>query len=129
MFQRGVEESYVRLYVEKYAALNPHSVPLQLVPVGKVVTHSMLVDEQEVLRSRFYQEFMKPQGIFEAIGFSVLRTERRMGWLAANRLQDQPRYGDAEVRLLTLLSPHVCRAITISETCSILRPSGPRLLR
>ena len=87
MFQRGVEERYVRLYAEKYAALNPHSVPLQLVPVGKVVTDGMLLDEQEFLRSRFYQEFMKPQGIFEAIGFSVLRTEQRMGWLAANRLR------------------------------------------
>ena len=119
MFQRGVEERYVRLYAEKYAALNPHSVPLQLVPVGKVVTNGMLLDEQEFLSSRFYQEFVKPQGIFEAIGFSVLRTERRMGWLAANRLQGQPRYGDAEVRLLTLLSPHVCRAITISDALNL----------
>ena len=38
MFQGGVEERYVRLYAEKYGALNPHSVPIQLMPVGKVVT-------------------------------------------------------------------------------------------
>ena len=69
MFQRGVEERYLRLYAEKYAALNPHSVPLQLVPVGKVVTDGMLLDEQEFSRSRFYQEFLKPQGIFEAHWF------------------------------------------------------------
>ena len=117
---RGVDESYERLYAEKYAAINPHSVPITLLPVGKVVTtrHDQF-DEQEVLRSRFYQEFMKPQGIFETIGFNVLRTEQRMGWLAANRLLDQPRYGDAEVRLLTLLSPHVCRAITISDALNL----------
>jgi DNA-binding CsgD family transcriptional regulator len=42
-----------------------------------------------------------------------------MGWLAANRLEGQPRYGDAEVRLLTLLSPHVCRAITISNVLNL----------
>ena len=35
------------------------------------------------MSSRFYQEFVKPQGTFETIGFSVLRTEQRMGWLAA----------------------------------------------
>ena len=116
---RGVDESYERLYAEKYAAINPHSVPITLLPVGKVVTTRMINLEQEVLGSRFYQEFMKPQGIFETIGFNVLKTERRIGWLAANRLLDQPRYGDAEVRLLTLLSPHVCRAITISDALNL----------
>ena len=118
-FQRGAEERYERLYAEKYGALNPHSVPITLLPVGKVVTTRMILTEQEFLSSRFYQEFVKPQGIFATIGFSVLRTEQRMGWLAANRLQGQPRYGDAEVRLLTLLSPHVCRAITISDALNL----------
>ena len=118
-FQGGAEERYERLYAEKYGALNPHSVPITLLPVGKVVTTRMILTEQEFLSSRFYQEFVKPQGIFATIGFSVLRTEQRMGWLAANRLQGQPRYGDAEVRLLTLLSPHVCRAITISDALNL----------
>jgi DNA-binding CsgD family transcriptional regulator/PAS domain-containing protein len=118
-FHVGVEERYERLYAEKYGAINLYSVPLQLVPVGKVVTAGMLVAEQEVLRSRFYQEFTRPQGVRDTIGFSVLRTEQRMGWLAANRLEGQPRYGDAEVRLLTLLSPHVRRAITISDVLNL----------
>jgi DNA-binding CsgD family transcriptional regulator len=115
----GVEDSYVRLYAEEYAAINPHSVPVTLLPVGKVVTTGMIIDEQELLDSRFYQEFLKPQGIFEVIGFPVLRTEGRIGWWAANRRVDAPRYGDAEVRLLTLLSPHVCRAITISNAFTL----------
>jgi hypothetical protein len=109
----------VRLYVEKYAAINPHSVPVQLLPKGKVATNSMLIDEQEFLRSRFYEEFLKPQGIFDTIGFNVLRTEQRFGWFAANRLKGQSRYGDAEVRLLTLLAPHVCRAFTISDVLNL----------
>ena len=64
MFQRGVEERYLRLYAEKYAALNPHSVPLQLVPVGKVVTNSMLVDEQEVLQQPVLSRIFEAAGRF-----------------------------------------------------------------
>jgi DNA-binding CsgD family transcriptional regulator len=79
----------------------------------------MIVDEHEYSGSRFYQEFTRPQGVRDIIGFSVLRTEQRMGWLAAHRLEGQPRYGDAEVRLLTLLSPHVRRAITISDVLNL----------
>ena len=49
--------------------LNPHSVPITLLPVGKVVTKGMILDEHEFLSSRFYQEFVKPQGIFESHWF------------------------------------------------------------
>ena len=45
----------------------------------------------------------------------VLQTEKRIGLLVANRLESYSRYGDAEVQLMGLLSPHICRAITISD--------------
>jgi hypothetical protein len=45
MFHVGVDEHFGRLYAETYNALNPHSVPLQLVPVGKVITTPMVVGE------------------------------------------------------------------------------------
>jgi DNA-binding CsgD family transcriptional regulator len=53
------------------------------------------------------------------ISFGVLRTGQRLGWFCANRREGHPRYGDAEVRLLTLLSPHVCRAVAISDALSL----------
>ena len=37
----------------------------------------------------------------------------------ANRLESYSRYGDAEVQLMTLLSPHICRAITISDVLNL----------
>ena len=119
MLHVGVEERYVRLWADKYAAIDPIVVPALLLPVGSVNTTRMLVEEHELSDSRFYQEFLKPQGFFEGIGINVLRTEQRVGWWAAHRYKGQPRYGDAEVRLLTLLSPHVCRAITISDVLNL----------
>jgi PAS domain-containing protein len=79
----------------------------------------MLVDDQEFLESRFYQEWCKPQNLGYAIVLKALQTGQRMGLLALNRIESQPRYGDREVRLLTLLSPHVCRAITISDALNL----------
>ena len=46
-FHVGLDDHTVRLYAEKYGAMNPHNVPLQLVPVGVVVTTAELVDEQD----------------------------------------------------------------------------------
>ena len=79
----------------------------------------MLVDEQEFLESRFYIEWCKPQGLRDAITVKVLQTGQRMGLLAANRLATCPLYGPTEIRLLTLLAPHICRAVTISDALNL----------
>ena len=119
-FQLGYEDAeYWQLHERKYRGLNPHFAAVQLLPVGAVATSAMLVDEHEFVESRFYQEWCKPQGLRDAITIKVLQTGQRVGLLAANRLDTCPRYGDAEVRLLTLLSPHVCRAVTISDALNL----------
>ena len=117
-FNFGQDEHFVRLH-EKYAHMNPLWAPAQLVPVGIVTTQAMLIDEEEFRESRYYQEWVKPQGYDDNIFFKVLQTGQRIGWLAAHRIEGHPRYGDAEVRLLTLLSPHVCRAVAISDALNL----------
>jgi len=118
-FQVGYDEYWHRLQEEKYGAMNPTAGPFQLLPVGTVVTSAMVIDDHELLDSRFYQEFLKPRGIRDAIGFKVLQTERRFALLAAERLESQGRYGDAEIRLLSLLAPHVCRSVAISDALNL----------
>jgi DNA-binding CsgD family transcriptional regulator/PAS domain-containing protein len=118
-FQSGHDERYIRLHEEKYKNLDPLFPAGQLVPVGVVKTQAMLIDDREFYDSMFYQEWVKPQGLLDMISFGVLRTGQRLGWFCANRREGHPRYGDAEVRLLTLLSPHVCRAVAISDALSL----------
>ena len=79
----------------------------------------MLIDDREFYESRFYQEWVKPQGFDDMVNFKILQTEQRMGWWAAHRLKTCPRYGDKDVQLLTLLSPHVCRSIAISDVLNL----------
>jgi PAS domain-containing protein len=113
------DEYWWQLHEEKYSQISPFWTPLQLVPVGVVTTRAMLVDDAEFLESRFYLEWVKPQGLRDAITLKVLQTDQRSGLLVANRVASVPRYGDAEVHLLTLLSPHICRAITISDALNL----------
>ena len=128
-FQLGYEdEEYWRLHEGKYRALNPFFAPIQLLPVGTVSTQAMLLDDDEFLESKYYQEWCKPQGLRDFISLKVLQTGQRMGLLVANRVESHPRYGDAEVRLLTLLS-RMSAARWRSPTPSISKPSGRRLLR
>ena len=120
MFQVGWEdEHYWRLHEEKYSRLSPIFAPVQLLPVGIVATQAMLIDDHEFLETRYYQEWVKPQGLRDMILVKSLQTGQRTGLLVANREEPHPRYGDAEVRLLTLLSPHICRAVAISDALNL----------
>ena len=113
------DEHWVRLHEEKYKGMNPFFASLQSQAVGTVSTQAMLIDDHEFFESRYYQEWAKPQGLRDMINFKVLHTEQRMGLLVANRLESSPRYGDAEVRLFTLLAPHICRAVSISDALDL----------
>ena len=102
MLHVGLDDRYVRLWSDDYAVIDPLRVSTLLFPVGSVMTTGMLVEEHELSGSRFYQEFLRPQGWREGLGINVLRTQDHFGFLAAHRYKGQPRYGDAEVRLLNL---------------------------
>ena len=70
-------------------------------------------------KADFIKEWAKPQGLHDVVGVKVLHTEQRQGFFTADRFVSQPRYGEREVRLLTLLSPHVCRAVAISDVLNL----------
>jgi DNA-binding CsgD family transcriptional regulator/PAS domain-containing protein len=108
-----------RLHEETYSRLSPLWAPAQLLSVGSVATLTMMIDDDEFVESRYYQEWVKPQGIHDIIAVKVLQTGKRAGLLTANRAQNLARYGDKEIQLLTLLSPHVCRAIAISDALNL----------
>jgi DNA-binding CsgD family transcriptional regulator/PAS domain-containing protein len=115
----GYEERFIRLHEEKYAAMNPFFGPLRLLSEGIVKTRAMLIDDAEFYESKFYQEWVRPQGFDDALTVKVLQTEHRIGWVSAHRKENQRRYGDTEVRLLNLLSPHVCRSLMISDALNL----------
>jgi DNA-binding CsgD family transcriptional regulator len=115
----GYSEEFVRLHEEKYAAMNPFWVLGQMQPVGTVVTQAMLIDDAEFHEGRYYKEWVKPQGLLDMMGCKVLQTGQRTGSLVANRRESCPRYDENDVRLLTLLAPHICRAVAISDAFSL----------
>ena len=115
----GYTDEFHRLHEEKYKVMNPLWPLVPMMPMGAVRTQAMLIDDREFWETRFYREWIKPQRFWDMICFKVVQTDQRLGAWAAHRIEGQPRYGDADVRLVTLLSPHVCRAITISDALNL----------
>src|SRR5437763_3739393 len=85
--------------------------------IGDVSALSM--ERYELLESRFYREVLKPFGLQDIIWFPALRTGGRMASMHASRNEMAPQFQQREISLFKLLSPHVCRALAISDALDI----------
>lgn len=115
LYDYGYSEEDLRIYFEKYAAMNPVFVARLMYPVGEPVTAEMLIGEQELLESRLYREYFKPRGIRYGVTIELLRTAHRSAGTSLTRKEGQAAYSAADFTLLRLLAPHMIRAVTISD--------------
>jgi hypothetical protein len=77
-----------------YGRMNPFFTPLKLLPIGDVATANTMIDEQELLESRYFQEWLRPQGLSsDSMALKALQNSQRTAFLMANRLETSPRYG------------------------------------
>jgi DNA-binding CsgD family transcriptional regulator/PAS domain-containing protein len=118
-YYSGYDEETLRLHNETYSRISPLFPSIQFMSIGDEFTQSMIIDDEEFFASRYYQEWVKPQKLHDALMVKVLQTGQRTGMLAANRDESHARYGEADLRLLTLLSPHICRAVAISDALNL----------
>jgi DNA-binding CsgD family transcriptional regulator/PAS domain-containing protein len=117
-FVHGWDEETSKTY-EKYSGTNPLYIAGHLKPVGDVYTGRMVIDEQEFLESKLYTDFCKPRGFNDLLGLHALKAGHRSAGISAARIEPQPLYGEADIRIFRLLSPHVCRAFAISDALDL----------
>jgi DNA-binding CsgD family transcriptional regulator len=73
------------------------------------------LDPAVVLSSRYYNEWLRPQGIIDAINLTVLRQRDRIGSLALSRHESAGAISDRDIAVVRLLAPHIRRAIAASN--------------
>ena len=101
----------------KHYAQSPMAAADIVSNIGDVSALSM--ERYELLESGFFREVLKPFGLVDIIWFPALRTGGRMASMHASRNEKAPHYQQREISLFRLLSPHVCRALAISDALDI----------
>ena len=128
IFEHGADQSFLRLYFEKLtAARTPDLSHVTLDRLGDVVTMTMLAGEREPLNSDFYIKWVKPLGFRDVIGVLVLKSGKRIAWFSVVRSDIQSRFDERDVRQLGMLSPHICRALLISDALELQTVVAARL--
>ena len=109
------DPEYDRLYFEKYASLNPYFPALAFVEVGKAVAGADLIPHEEFRQTRFYKEWVQPQGLIDVIGVNLERTAATTAFFSIRRSEENGVIDDDARRRCALIAPHVRRAVSIGK--------------
>lgn len=106
---------FTQLYFEKYLPLNPCFPAAAFVEAGVVCGSTDLIPFDEIVETRFYKEWMKPQGIVDALAANLEKSATGASILAV-RMHEEHGLADADDRRrLALIVPHFQRAVSIGR--------------
>ncbi|MGH7683733.1 MAG: helix-turn-helix transcriptional regulator [Vulcanimicrobiaceae bacterium] len=103
---------YTRLYFEKYLPMNPMFPAATFIDAGVVATAEEIMPTSEFVRTRFYKEWLAPQGIVSALSVNLEKGVTRASMISIRT------GGPIEHRMhrrLGLLVPHLQRAVAIGR--------------
>lgn len=112
LFVFGYQQRFLETLGQNYAE-SPMAASDVVATLGDVKALSVEMDD--LSESRFFRHVLKPFGLQDILWFPALRTGARMASLHASRGNEAPHYGEREINLFKLLSPHVCRVLAITD--------------
>lgn len=83
---------------------------------GTVATDRFVMQEEEIKRDPFYQDFLKSHGIQQSMATLLSLGSGRMVSVAAQRGLGRDPYQSTDVEALAVLAPHIKRALTIATS-------------
>lgn len=116
LFVFGYQQAFLAKLGQHYAE-SPMAIADVVAKIGDVKSLSM--DDPRFAESRFSMEVLQPFGLRDILWFPALRSGGRMASMHASRSEKMQYYEQHDVSLFDLLSPHVCRALAISDALDL----------
>jgi DNA-binding CsgD family transcriptional regulator len=111
----GMDEWAVKAYTEYYGPISTNFHILRTYPVGEIFTDKMAPNYDTYEKSEAYNDFFKPNGVEHLLNLVPLRGSRRQASLSIRRGKCQGPYGDDEIALLRLLTPHIMQSFRLGR--------------
>ena len=111
----GEDPRYVQLYFDKYIRMNPFYPAVTFFNVGEVHSLSEIIPYEEFYETRFYKEWVHPQGIVDALFANLEKSATGSAVLSLRRYERDGFVDDEARRRMALLVPHIRRAVAIGN--------------
>jgi DNA-binding CsgD family transcriptional regulator len=115
----GDDPEYTRQYFERYIALNPIVTSQHFSEVGEVKAAHDLIPYDELVETRFYQEWMRPQGYVDNVFANLDKSATSYAGLTVARDAHHGPVDEEARRRMRILVPHVRRAVVIGNVIDL----------
>jgi DNA-binding CsgD family transcriptional regulator/PAS domain-containing protein len=111
----NADPKYTQLYYEKYLPMNPVFPAAMFMAEGVVHSTTDFISKDELEQTRFYQEWIAPQGIADSLAVNLEKGTTRSSLLNI-RMDVSLGFENENARArMALLVPHLQRAVTIGR--------------
>jgi DNA-binding CsgD family transcriptional regulator len=98
-------------YATQHAIRNPWFIASQEYRSGRVMTGDELLRQDDLIRTDFYQQFLRKYGLHHRLCGVLTRTEESTLYLDVYRDDTQPAFGDHDKRVLHSVIGHLAPAL------------------
>lgn len=105
---------YTQLYFDRYMPLNPLFPVATFVDAGVVYGSDDLMPRDEFLKTRFYKEWARPQGIVDAVAVNLEKSPTSSSIFNIRRSEKHGPVDPDARRRMALIVPHYQRAVAIA---------------
>jgi DNA-binding CsgD family transcriptional regulator len=109
------DPNYTRLYFEKYLPMNPVFPAATFMLEGTVHSTTDFISQAELEETRFYKEWIAPQGIADSLAVNLEKGMVRSSLINIRMDAALGFENDEARRRLAVLVPHLQRAVTIGR--------------
>lgn len=113
-----IEQSALDSYERYYTYKNLLLAHVDALPEGASMVSSEVVTERDFLRSEFYSDWLRPQGLGYCLGGPVLKRGSVVAMFSTQRLAKRGPFTETDVGLLARLMPHLRRACLLHQRLS-----------
>jgi DNA-binding CsgD family transcriptional regulator len=111
----GTDPHYRQIYFEKYVKLDPATTGHFFAEVEQPISVTDLMSYDEFLETRFYREWVQPQGVVDFLAAVLDKSITRVAMFGVFRHERDGLVDDEARRRISLIIPHVRRAVLVSR--------------
>lgn len=115
-YDYGFDPKWTDLYIEKYVTLNPLPRIGIAYPIDEVFTQYDLIPAEEFQATKFYLEWVKPQGIVDTAVVNLDKTATSFAALVVRRSEREGLFDNSARQRMAQIAPHVRRAVLVGKT-------------
>lgn len=108
----NTDPDFVRSYSEYYYRHNPMQAATFLQPIGVPMLDTMMLDLDQFHTTEFFNDWCRPQGFLSGASVNVAAAD---GWRATIMVTGRNSPGEAELEVLRIVAPHLCRAFQLNQ--------------